>query len=127
MTASRTTKPESVDEYLAVLPEDRRAFLEKLRAVIKAAAPGVTETISYRMPTYKYHGKPLVGFAAFKNHVGFYVWSSSFLNAYREEIKDYETSAGTIRFPVDKPLPVTLVRKLVKARVAEIEEKSKQT
>ncbi len=126
MTAITTPKPESVDEYLALLPEDRRALPEKLRAVIKAAAPRATETISYRMPTYRYRGKPLVGFAAHKNHVGLYAWSSSFLNAYREEIKKYQTSVGTLQFPYDKPLPVTLVRRLVKAKLAEIEEKSRR-
>jgi uncharacterized protein YdhG (YjbR/CyaY superfamily) len=126
LNASRTTRPESVDEYLALLPEDRQALPEKLRAVIKAAAPKATETISYRMPTYKYLGRPLVGFAVHKNHVGFYAWSSSFLNAYREEIKKYQTSVGTLRFAYDRPLPVALVRKLVKAKLAAIEERSRR-
>jgi len=126
MSSSRTPKPASVDEYLALLPEDRRALPEELRAVIRAAAPSATEIISYGMPTYKYLGKPLVGFAVHKNHVGFYAWSSSFLNAYREEIKKYQTSVGTMQFPYGKPLPVTLVRKLVKAKLAEIEEKSRR-
>lgn len=127
MTASSAPKPESVDEYLAALPEDRRAALAQLRTTIKAAAPGATETISWRMPFYKYHGKPLVAFAAFKNHFGFYGLSSSFLNAFREEVREYETSAGTIRFPVGKPLPLALVQKLVKARLAEIEGMSNRT
>ena len=127
MTASSARKPESVDEYLAALSEDRRAALAQLRAAIRAAAPGATESISWRMPFYRYHGKPLVAFAAFRNHTGFYGLTSSFLDAFREDVKDYETSVGTIRFPIGKPLPLALVRRLVKARMAEIEARHKKT
>jgi uncharacterized protein YdhG (YjbR/CyaY superfamily) len=127
MTASKTTKPEDVDQYLAVLPEERRAALEKLRTLIKTVAPKAAETISWGMPFYKYSGKQLVAFAAWKNHIGLYVLSSSFLDAYKDELKDYEISAGTIRLPFGQPLPVALIEKLVKARVAEIEAMSRKT
>jgi len=110
----------TVDDYLAALPEEARATLEKLRKTIKAAAPKADEVISYQIPTYKYHG-PLVAFAAFKNHCSFYVMSSSFLDAHKDELKAYDTAKGTIRFPIGKPLPAALVKKLVKARMEDNE------
>jgi uncharacterized protein YdhG (YjbR/CyaY superfamily) len=109
-----------VDDYLAALPDDARAALEELRTVIKAAVPDATETISYQVPTFKYRGS-LVAFAAFKNHCSFYVMSPSVMAAHKEELKPYDTSTGTIRFPANKPLPVALVTKLVAARIAENE------
>jgi uncharacterized protein YdhG (YjbR/CyaY superfamily) len=109
-----------VDEYLADVPDIPRATLEKLRKTIKAAAPKATEGISYRIPVYKHLGM-LVGFAAFTNHCSFFVMSYAVLRAHREELKQYDLDKGTIRFPLDKPLPVALVRKMVKARVAENE------
>lgn len=113
--------PRDVDEYLAALPEEARATLEKLRKTIKAAAPGAVEVISYRIPTFKYHGRPLVYFAAFKDHCSFYPASLSVMDAHKEELKPYYTSKGTIRFPIGKPLPAALVKKLVKARMEENE------
>jgi len=110
----------TVDDYLAALPEEARATLEKLRKTIKAAAPRADEVISYQIPTYKYHG-PLVAFAAFKNHCSFYVLSSSFLDAHMDELKAYDTAKGTIRFPIGNPLPAALVKKLVKARMEDNE------
>lgn len=112
-----------VDEYLAVLPAEPRAALEALRKMIKAAAPDATETISYQIPTFKLGGRPLVGFAAFKGHCGFYLMSTSVLDELRDELEPYETAKGTIRFAADRPLPTALVKKLVKARVAENEER----
>lgn len=111
-----------VDEYLADVPDIPRATLEKLRKTIKAAAPKATEGISYRIPVYKHLGM-LVGFAAFKSHCSFFVMSYAVLRAHREELKQYDLDKGTIRFPLDKPLPAALVRKMVKARVAENEAK----
>lgn len=119
----KTTPAKTVDEYLAALPEDARATLEKLRKTIKAAAPKATEVISYQMPGYKYHGM-LVFFAAFKDHCSLFP-GSSVISTYKDDLKSYETSKGTIRFPIDKPLPATLVRKLVKARIAENEARAK--
>jgi uncharacterized protein YdhG (YjbR/CyaY superfamily) len=111
-----------VDEYLADVPDIPRATLKKLRKTIKAAAPKATEGISYRIPVYKHLGM-LVGFAAFTNHCSFFVMSYAVLRAHREELKQYDLDKGTIRFPLDKPLPAALVRKMVKARVAENEAK----
>jgi uncharacterized protein YdhG (YjbR/CyaY superfamily) len=113
--------PESVDDYLAALPEDSRAALEKLRATIRAAAPKATEGISYQLPTFKHHRRALVGFGATKNHCALYVMSPDVMRAHDAELKRYETGKGSIRFAAAKPLPVALVRKLVRARIAEIE------
>jgi uncharacterized protein YdhG (YjbR/CyaY superfamily) len=111
-----------VDAYLAAVPDDARAALEKLRRIIRSAAPKATEGISYQIPTFTYNG-PLVSFAAFPNHCGFYLLSPAVMNAHKAELQKYEPSKGTIRFPASKPLPAALVRKLVKARIAENEKK----
>jgi uncharacterized protein YdhG (YjbR/CyaY superfamily) len=116
--------PSSVDDYLSQVPEEARAALETLRKTIKAAAPSTTETISYQMPTFKYQGRALVGFAAFKNHCSLFPYSTKVMASLKEELKSYVTSKGTIRFPADKPLPATLVKKLVKARIEEIETRN---
>jgi len=112
------TGARTIDEYLAALSNDKRAALEKLRKTIRAAAPKAEECISYQIPAYRQDGM-LVGFGATGNHCAFYLMSSSIVEAHKEELKDYDTSKGTIRFRADKPLPVGLVRKLVKARIAE--------
>lgn len=111
----------SVDDYLAVVPREARAALEKLRQTIRTAAPEATEVISYQIPTYKHHG-PLVAFAAFPQHCGFYVMSKAVMDAHRAELGSYDTAKATIRFQASKPLPAALVRKLVKARIAENEK-----
>src|SRR2546422_8388392 len=111
------TTPKTVDEYLAAVPKEARATLEKLRKTIKAAAPRATEVISYQMPMYKHHGM-VIGFAAFKDHCSLFP-GSAVMDAHKEELKRYDTSKGTIRFPAHKPLPAALMRKLVKARIAE--------
>jgi uncharacterized protein YdhG (YjbR/CyaY superfamily) len=111
-------KPKTIDEYLAALSDDKRAALEKLRRTIRAAAPRAEERISYQIPAYRQNGM-LVGFGATAKHCAFYLMSSSTVEAHKDELKDYDTSKGTIRFPADKPLPSALVRKLVKARIAE--------
>ena len=108
-----------VDTYLESVPKDARATLGKLRKIIRAAAPKAAETISYQMPAYKYHGL-LVAFAAFKDHCSFFPGAAS-MKALQKELKAYDTSKGTIRFPLDKPLPAALVKKLVKARIKENE------
>lgn len=112
-----------VDEYLAGLPSETRAALERLRAAIRAAAPDATEAISYRVPTFKHHGG-LVGFAGFESHCSFFVMSPEVMEAHAEELKPYDTAKATIRFAPDQPLPDALVRKLVKARIKENEERS---
>jgi uncharacterized protein YdhG (YjbR/CyaY superfamily) len=113
------TKPTTIDEYLAPLSADQRAALEKLRKAIKAAAPKAEECISYGLAAFRLNGKPLVAFGATANHCAFYPMSSFTVEDHKEQLKGYDTSKGTIRFPADKPLPASLVRKLVKARIAE--------
>ena len=111
-------KPKTIDEYLALLSDDKRAALEKLRKTIRTAAPKAEECISYQLAAFRQNGM-LVAFGASANHCAFYLMSSSTVEAHKDELKDYDTSKGTIRFQADKPLPVALVRKLVKARIAE--------
>lgn len=110
-----------VEKYLAALPGETRATLEKLRKTIKSAAPKADEVISYRVPTFKYRGRPLVAYAAFKDHCSFLVMSSTVLKAHKDDVKGYHTATGTIRFPIRGSLPAALVKKLVKARIAENE------
>lgn len=111
-------KTRTIDEYLARLSDDKRAALEQLRKTIRAAAPKAEECISYQLAAFRQDG-PLVAFGATSNHCAFYLMSSSTAAAHKDELKSYDTSKGTIRFQADKPLPVALVRKLVKARIAE--------
>jgi uncharacterized protein YdhG (YjbR/CyaY superfamily) len=119
-------KPKTIDEYLAALSDDKRAALEKLRKTIRAAAPKAEECISYQLPAFRQNGM-LVGFGATANHCAFYLMSGSTVEAYKDELKDYDTSKGTIRFKSDKPLPDALVRKLVKARIAENEGRRRES
>jgi uncharacterized protein YdhG (YjbR/CyaY superfamily) len=111
-------KPKTIDEYLAALCDDKRAALEKLRKTIRAAAPKAEECISYQLAAFRQDGM-LVAFGATAKHCAFYLMSSSTVESHKDELKGYDTSKGTIRFQPDKPLPASLVRKLVKARVAE--------
>jgi len=123
--ARRNLAPKDVDEYLAGVPEPARSTLKKVRAVIRSVVPReATEVISYRIPTFKYK-EMLVSFAAFSNHCSLFPGASP-LEAFKDELKDFHTSKGTIQFPVDKPLPAALVKKLVRARIAENEQKSRR-
>lgn len=114
-----TTSPRTIDDYLATLPDDKRAALEKLRKSIKAAAPNAEECISYRLPAFRLNGKVLVAFGATAKHCAFHPMSGSTVEAHKDQLKGYDTSKGTIRFQANKPLPAALVRKLVKARIVE--------
>ena len=111
--------PTSVEEYLAALPADSRTALEHLRAMIRAAAPGATEAISYGMPAFRDRGRMLVYYAAFKAHCSLFPASMAAIEANREGLKGFYAVKGTIRFSPDKPLPAALVRKIVEARLAE--------
>jgi uncharacterized protein YdhG (YjbR/CyaY superfamily) len=113
-----------VDRYLATVPETARKALRNIRKAIKAAAPEASEGISYGVPAYKHHGM-LVGFGASKAHCSFFVMSSTFLDGFQRELAGYETSKGAIRFTPERPLPASLVRKLVKARIKENEARAK--
>ena len=117
--------PKNVDEYLARVPEPARSTLNKMRAAIRSAVPPeATETISYRIPAFKYKGV-LVWFAAFSDHCSLFP-TASIVEAFKNELKGFSTSKGTIHFPTDKPLPTALVKKLVKARVAQNENKTRR-
>jgi uncharacterized protein YdhG (YjbR/CyaY superfamily) len=118
------TGPSSVEQYFSQVPKESRAALGELRNTIKAVAPKTTETISYQMPTFKYRGRALVGIAAFKNHCSLFPYSTEVLDTYEGELGALRTSKGTIRFPAGEPLPTGLVRKLVKARIEEIEKRN---
>ncbi|MEO8228554.1 MAG: DUF1801 domain-containing protein [Chloroflexota bacterium] len=111
--------PDSVEEYLAGLPAERRAVVEELRRTINAAAPDATETIAYQMPALRAHGQFLVSYAAFKNHYSLFPASEAVVEAVGDELKPYLAGKGTIRFPADRPLPVAVVTKIVKVRLAE--------
>ena len=108
------------DDYLAAVPEPAHATLEKLRKTIHAAVPEATETISYRMPTFRYRGKPLVALAAAKDHCSLHLMGYV-PDELEADLERYDTGKGTIRFPSDEPLPAALVRKVVKVRIAQVE------
>ena len=110
--------PKTVDAYLSKVSPDKRAALQKLRKMIRSAAPKATECISYGIPAYRLDGKLLVFFGAAAKHCSFYPGSSVTTKAFKQVLKNYDTSKGTIRFQADHPLPVVLVRKLVKSRIA---------
>lgn len=118
----KTTTAKNIDDYLSRVPEEARATLQKLRQTIRAAAPQAVEVISYGMPMFKHNGM-VAGFAAFKDHCSLFP-GSAVMEEYQEELKRYDTSKGTIRFPANKPLPAALVKKLVKARVRQNKEKA---
>lgn len=117
--------PKTVDEYLAGVPEPARTTLNKIRAVIRSAAPPeATETISYGVPAFKHNGI-LVWFAAFSNHCSIFP-TASVIAALRDELKGFRISKGTVQFPTDKPLPASLVKKMVKLRVAQNEGRKRR-
>jgi uncharacterized protein YdhG (YjbR/CyaY superfamily) len=117
--------PQDVDEYLAGVPEPARSTLNKVRAAIRTAVPpGTTETISYGMPAFKHNGV-LVWYAAFSNHCSLFP-TGAVIEAFKKELKGFSTSKGTIQFSTEKPLPAALVKKMVKARVAQSESKKRR-
>ncbi len=116
--------PDTIDEYIAGFPAGIQQLLEQVRATIKKAAPEAEETISYAMPAFRYQGKGLVYFSAFKAHIGFYPVPSG-MKAFKKELSSYKTGKGSVRFPLDKPMPLKLITDIVKFRVKENLAKTK--
>ena len=120
---TKQTAPQNVEEYIAGFPKDVQKILEKIRSTIRKAAPDAEETIKYRMPTFILKGN-LVHFAAFKEHIGFYPIPTG-IEAFANELSGYEGGKGSVRFPLDKPIPFRLISKIVKFRVKENLERAK--
>lgn len=112
--------PTSIDEYIATQPAPVRPILEQVRAAIRKAVPEAVETIGYRMPGFKLHGKAMLYFAAFQEHYSLFAASGSFFAVIADELKGYEVSKGTVRFPLTKPVPVKLIARIAKLRAAGI-------
>ena len=117
-------KPKDIDEYISGYPREIKKLLEQFRATIKKAAPKAEETISYGLPAFKYHGM-LVWFAAHSTHIGFYPRVSA-IEKFKKELSVYKSTKGAIRFPLDKPLPLGLIGKIVKFRVQENLQRAKK-
>jgi uncharacterized protein YdhG (YjbR/CyaY superfamily) len=117
------TKPKNFDEYIVAFPEETQKILEQLRETIKKAAPDADEVISYGMPSFRQNGR-LLYFAAFKNHIGFYPMATG-IEAFKTKLSEYKWAKGSIQFPLQKPMPLELITKIVKFRVNENLEKSK--
>jgi uncharacterized protein YdhG (YjbR/CyaY superfamily) len=117
-TPTTSTTPGNIDEYISRYPDDIQAILQKIRTTIREAAPDAVETISYQMPTFKFAGKYLVYFAAHKNHIGLYPTPGP-IQELNAELAPYEAGKGSLRFPLDKPIPYHLITKVVEVRMAE--------
>jgi uncharacterized protein YdhG (YjbR/CyaY superfamily) len=115
--SAKTNKPQTHDDYLSAVSPDKRAALGKLRKAIRAAIPKAEECISYGIPAFRLNGKFLIAYGVAANHCAFY--PGSIVQFLKNELAEYDTSKGTIRFPADKPLPVSLVRKMIRLRVGE--------
>jgi len=114
----------TIDDYIKIFPQDVESILERMRQTIRKAAPEAVESISYQMPTFKLNGKNLVYFAGYKNHIGFYPVPSG-IRAFKKELSQYKTGKGSLQFPIDKPVPYDLVKKIVMFRVKENMKKKK--
>lgn len=121
----KATLVKNVDEYIAGFDSATQAILKQMRETIKNAAPNAEESISYMMPAYKYLGKPLVYFAGYKNHIGFYATPTGH-EAFAKELSIYKQGKGSVQFPLDKPLPLRLITKIVKFRVKQNQKRAKR-
>jgi uncharacterized protein YdhG (YjbR/CyaY superfamily) len=115
---------EQIREYFAALPPRARRRMQEIRRIIRSVAPGATETFSYRIPGFRLNGKVFVYYAAFTAHCGLYPMGATIRRAHAAALRNYKTSTGTIQFPLDRPLPSALVKRLIKARVAELHARS---
>ncbi len=118
-----TANPDNIDAYTAGFPKEVQAILEQVRATIKMAAPDAEEAISYGIPTFRLHKTNLVHFAAFKNHIGFYPTPTG-SEAFKDDFAGYKTGKGSVQFPLDQPMPLDLIVKIVDFRIREILEKT---
>ena len=125
MMAKQSTPKAQVASYIAALPPDARTAMKQVRAAIRTAAPRAEEAFSYRIPAFRMDGKALVWYAAFKNHYSVYPIGAAIRRSLAKEVEGYESSKGTIRFPLSERVPVSLVKKLVKARMAEVRQRGK--
>jgi uncharacterized protein YdhG (YjbR/CyaY superfamily) len=114
----------NIDEYISLFPKETQALLKQMRTTIKEVAPDAEEAIKYQLPTFVLYGN-LVHFAAFKNHIGFYPAPTG-IEEFKKELSAYKTSKGAVQFPLDKPLPLALIRRIVKFRVAENLKKAEE-
>ena len=112
-------KYESVDEYMALLPDDRRAVMEQLRTTIRSTAPDATEAISYNMPAFRLDGHFLVSYEAYKRHYSLFPWTDAMVDELGDAVKPYAVGKGTLRFPADEPIPLGLVRRIIQIRLRE--------
>ncbi len=112
-------KPESIEAYITTFPSDVQIILQEVRATIMTSAPDAQECISYGMPAYKMNGKPLVYFAGYKNHVGFYATPTGH-EAFQKELSIYKQGKGSVQFPIDKPMPIKLIKDIVLFRINEV-------
>jgi uncharacterized protein YdhG (YjbR/CyaY superfamily) len=117
-------KYQDVDEYMAQLPDDRRAVMEQLRSAIRSAAPDATEVISYNMPAFRLDGRFLVSYEAFKRHYSLFPWSDAMLEELGDAMQPYAVGKGTIRFPADEPIPLELVGRIVAIRLREVAQET---
>lgn len=122
MSAIKTTAPKNTDDYIGQFPEKQQAALEQIRKTIRTAAPAAEEVISYQMPAYRQNGM-LVYFAGYENHVGFYPTPSG-IEAFKKELAVYKGAKGSVQFPIDEPLPLGLIKKIVQFRIKENAEKN---
>lgn len=118
------TPAEQLRQYFAALPPPARRRMKEIRAIVKSIAPTATETFSYRIPGFRLDGKVFVYYAAFKEHCSLYPMGDRIRRAHAASLKEYKTSKGTIQFPLDQPLPVALVKRLIRARAAEVRSRT---